>query len=377
MHAGMGCTIEDACFHNSADMPLRRSTVVASAFLILTACGGGGTQPPEPSPAVGSLLIGIDGLPYDVRAFMFVTGPGGFKQTFLSQRIDSLPPGEYTVTPSIAQDRSIFYTSPPRAVSVRAGAVATTTAVFALKVPPRSRTIRPGTISLAERMQLLYLVPSDGVDRGLDTSGVIHRSVSSGQRWLAAQTAGRWIRHDLNSEALLDVTFVRLAHTEATYYAYGAAIRDSLEKELIGVGLTLPNLSLLAYYEGRSTTGCSASAWPPAVRGTLAVLFLNGLAGTATPCSAHTFAGSTIANPDYWEFATQRELLHLMGIVASPARDFVAGGYVGNDPADLMYAGPLPWRPATVDAPKSNYYNENGLPLGVTNFIYSGLVVTR
>jgi hypothetical protein len=62
--------------------------------------------------------------------------------------------------------------------------------------------------------------------------------------------------------------------------------------------------------------------------------------------------------------------------VSAGAPNHVLSGHVGNDPTDLMYAGPLVWRPSVVDVSKSNYYNPSGLPTGVSNFIGSPYVVS-
>ncbi len=46
-----------------------------------------------------------------------------------------------------------------------------------------------------------------------------------------------------------------------------------------------------------------------------------------------------------------------------------SAGHVNNDPTDLMYAGAEPWRPATLDVTKTNYYNATTpLGAGVVNF---------
>lgn len=71
------------------------------------------------------------------------------------------------------------------------------------------------------------------------------------------------------------------------------------------------------------------------------------------------------------------EMMHLQGLVSTAAPNHALSGHVGNDPTDLMYAGSLPWRPATLDVSKTNYYNPAGLGAGVTNFINSPYVVPR
>ncbi len=71
----------------------------------------------------------------------------------------------------------------------------------------------------------------------------------------------------------------------------------------------------------------------------------------------------------------QHEIFHLLGVVSTAAPNHALAGHVGNDPTDLMYAGPLVWRPSTVDVTKTNYYNPTGLPGTVSNFANSPYVV--
>ena len=60
----------------------------------------------------------------------------------------------------------------------------------------------------------MYVVPSDGADRGLDTNGVADTWVGSLQNWLRGQTAGRGLRLD-TYQGQLDITFFRLSATAA------------------------------------------------------------------------------------------------------------------------------------------------------------------
>jgi hypothetical protein len=221
---------------------------------------------------------------------------------------------------------------------------------------------------------VLYVVPSDGTDREFDTNGTLHRTLSSGQRWLASQTAGRSIRYDV-ADGGLDITFVRLPRTDAAYYAYGNAIRDSLEKDLKAVGWNQANVMLLAFYDGRHIERCGSSAQPGYYPGNLAGIYLKGLPNFVVPCASNPFAATPTATPTYWEFLTLHELFHAIGLVGATAPGFTAPGHTGVDPTDLMYAGSQPWRPATVDVSKTNYYNPTGLPANVPNFATSPFVV--
>ena len=303
-----------------------------------------------------------------------ITGPSGYTKTVTSpQTLSALAPGSYLLTSAAVSDRSVGYAAPAATVTVTAGGTITGTAAYALKILARSTTNRADVTTLA-RVKVLYALPSDGADRNLDTDGSLHRTISSGQRWLASQTANRSFRYDVADDAL-DITFVRLPRTDAAYYGYNAFIRDSIEKDLKAAGWNAANLLLLMYYDGRHIDRCASAAWPPALPGNAGVVYLKGAPTAANPCASQVFAASPTAAPGYLDFVWVHEMFHLLGVVSTSAPNHALSGHVGNDPTDLMYAGSLVWRPATVDVTKTNYYNNTGLAAGVTNFKDSPYVV--
>jgi hypothetical protein len=349
---------------------------LAGAALI-AACGGGGdggTAPP-PAATTGSLSVAISGLPTDVAGSIAVAGPSGYSSTVTSaQTLASLVPGSYTLTAAGVSDRSVGYAAPAVTVTVTAGATASGSATYALKILPRSTTNRTDVTALA-RVKIIYALPSDGTDRNLDTDGSLHRTISSGQRWLASQTANRSFRYDV-ADGSLDIAFVRLPRTDAVYYSYNGAIRDSLEKDLKAAGWNQANVLLLVYYDGRHIDRCASAAWPPALVGTVGAVYLKGAPNASIPCANNAFAATPTSPPVYLDFVAVHELFHLQGLVSTGAPNHALSGHVGNDPTDLMYAGSLPWRPATVDVTKTNYYSNTALAAGVTNFKDSPYVVT-
>jgi hypothetical protein len=251
--------------------------------------------------------------------------------------------------------------------SARPGSTAT------LRLLPRASANRVD-VTTAARVKLLYVLPSDGTDRRRDTDGSINRSIGSGQRWLASQTGGRTLRFDLSDDAL-DITYVRLPRAEATYFGFGAFIRDSIQKDLRAAGWTQRDVLLLAYYEGRHVDRCASAAWPPVIAGSAAVVYLHGAPESELPCDDNEFAESPNDAPGYMEFVVLHELFHLLGVVSPQAPDQALSGHVTGDPTDLMYAGTRPWRPATVDVSKRNYYSPSALPSGVKNFAESPFVI--
>src|SRR5690606_27698770 len=97
------------------------------------------------------------------------------------------------------------------------------------------------------QVHVVYAVPADGPDRGLDTLGVLATSVASFQGWLRAHAGGRALRMDRHQGAL-DVTFLRLSRAESVWTGYGALLRDSLEAEMGRRGLLRADKIYAVYY---------------------------------------------------------------------------------------------------------------------------------
>lgn len=203
-------------------------------------------------------------------------------------------------------------------------------------------------------MHAVYVLPSDAADRALDTSGVLEASFGSFQRWLSGQTGGRALRPDTFAGSL-DVTFHRSRRTDASIAASGVFVRDELERELRGAGLIAPGKLYAVYYDGTSTFSCGGGAWPPVLPGQVGALYLRGAPPGAPACATNAFAPAG-APPGYFEFAMLHELLHTLGFVATCAPHHTLAGHVSDSPADLMYAGPLDWRPFSLDVGRDDYF---------------------
>lgn len=223
---------------------------------------------------------------------------------------------------------------------------------------PRATTDRPDGVS-APQVHLVYAVPADGADRGLDTNGVIAGTVNVWETWLAGQTGGRILRLDTYHGAP-DITFVRLPQTDAQLAAAGPYVRDKIEADLKANGLIVPGNGKIyaVYYDGASTRSCGGGAWPPVLPGRVAALYLHGAPPDAPPCDTNQFHSPGQA-PGYLDFAMLHELLHTLGFVPSCAPHFTRAGHVSDSPTDLMYAGPLPWNPTTLDVGHDDYFDAN------------------
>jgi hypothetical protein len=228
---------------------------------------------------------------------------------------------------------------------------------------------RPDEI-VGSQVHVFYVLPSDGVDRGVDTNSVLVNTVGSFLTWLGGQTGGRLLQMD-TYQGTLDITSVRLGRSNATMVGYDPFVRDTIEKDLATAGFAAANKIYAVYYDGGSNFACGGGSWPPTLPGRVGALYLQATVANAPPCNSNSFASSPTSPPGYLEFAMIHELMHVQGFVSSTAPNFALGGHVNTDPTDLMYAGPLPWQPSVLDINKQNYYNPNGLPGGIQNFAES------
>jgi len=234
-------------------------------------------------------------------------------------------------------------------VALLASASASNAAPDAL---PRSTTDRADDAK-GPQVHALYVLPSDGVDRALDTNGTIAASFANWQRWVRAQTFNNGVRLDM-FRGELDVTFVRLGKTDAQLSARGLSLWEALEDELRAKGLVRPGKVYAAYYDGSSAVACGGAAWPPKVAGAVAALYLRSTFGPGSTCyePERSRAGLQIM-----DLAILREVFHAMGYVPSCAPNDTGDGHVSDSPRDLMYAGDEPWRPAVLDVGNDDYFH--------------------
>ncbi len=220
---------------------------------------------------------------------------------------------------------------------------------------PAARATADRADSTADyKVKFLYVLPSDGWDRALDTNGAICRSVQAQYNWFIAQTMnGASLRYDV-SQSALDIQFVRLSKTDAQMKGTGntgdintgyAFVRDRIERELVAMGVINNARKLYAvYYGGTSEWACGGASWPPLLIGKVVALYLNGLPGSPAPCASNPVGGSSTV-PGYIEYAMLHETLHGLGFVADAAPNEHASGHTYYPARDLMYAA----RPGTSD----------------------------
>jgi hypothetical protein len=223
---------------------------------------------------------------------------------------------------------------------------------------PRASTDRADD-DARPQVHLIYVLPSDGQDRALDTNGTITNTVTSFNTWLAAKTGNRPLRLD-TYQGSLDISFLRLDRTDSEMASHGAYVRDQIEVATKAAGFDAPNKIYAVYYDGTSNWACGGAAWPPALVGNVAAMYLHGLPNASTPCDTQRFA-SAGASPTYMEFAMLHEIVHTMGFVATCAPNSWRGGHTSDDANDLMWAGDGAWAPSgwanvVLDRGNDDYY---------------------
>ena len=226
---------------------------------------------------------------------------------------------------------------------------------FASKhLPERALGDRPDDKS-GHQVHVIYALPSDGVDRALDTDGTIASSMAAIDAWLQRQTGGPHLRLDTWRGAL-DVTFVRFGMTDRAIAASAQYVRDVLEAELAAQGFARRNKLYAVYYDGLSTASCGGGAWPPKAPGHVAALYLRGVPADGARRCVQKPIGTSPDTPSYVELGFLHEMFRSLGIVGACAPHHCRSGHVSDDPRDLMYAGDAPWHPSLLDVGHDDYY---------------------
>jgi hypothetical protein len=147
-----------------------------------------------------------------------------------------------------------------------------------------------------------------------------------------------------------------LPQTDVELEASDPYIRDKIEADLKASGLVVAGKIYAVYYDGASTYACGGGAWPPVLPGVVAALYLHGAPPGAPPCDTNQFH-SPGEDAGYLDFAMIHELMHTLGFVPSCAPHFTLAGQVSDSPHDLLYAGPSPWYPTTLDVGHDDYFD--------------------
>ena len=213
----------------------------------------------------------------------------------------------------------------------------------------RAVTDMPDDIS-GPQVHFLYIVPSDGGDGQLDTSGVISVSVASWQAWLRGQTGGRGLRLD-TYHGELDITFLRFA----------GAFEGRRSLDVIrAAGFNDPTKIYAVVWDGGAGWSACGASWasPP-----FGILILRGTPPGGAPCALFPLGGNPLG---YSDFAMLHEIGHALGYVPSCAPHYTSGRgpHVSDSRFDLMYTGNEPWgvndwRRMELDVGRDDYFMAN------------------
>jgi hypothetical protein len=219
----------------------------------------------------------------------------------------------------------------------------------------------------APQIEYVYMRASDSpTDRLLDVNGVMQTSIAAMQNWMKAKTGGSQFKLD-TVNGTPDIVFYQSPHTQqyfidaggpVDFYGNHPYIRNVIETELQIAGFSAVNKLYVVWYDGKSDRTCADGAWPMALNGNVAVLYLQGVVNGIS-CAGVPFA----ATPDaaaawYWEPIAAHESDHLLGLVPSCAPNMIANGHVANN-NDLMCGGPAcQWALGnlSIDAGHTDYF---------------------
>jgi hypothetical protein len=218
----------------------------------------------------------------------------------------------------------------------------------------RATTDQPDDIS-GPQVHIVYAIPSNGTDRGIDTNGTIAASVNNWETWLRGQTGGHGLRLD-TYHGTVDITFFRLTENDAQAQAQGGFVRDEIEKELKAAGLTKPDKIYGVYYDGQTTSSCGGGAYPPVLPGIVGAIYMPSTFWNTVgdPCY---HPEESLAGMSLMDYALLHELMHTMGFVPSCAPHQTLSGHVSDSPTDLMYAGSQDWHPSVLDIGHNDYFD--------------------
>lgn len=172
---------------------------------------------------------------------------------------------------------------------------------------PRSRPSGVDTQAASTyTTHVVYFVPRDKTDQGLDTDGTIADSLSSMRAWFVAQM-GHAPRMDRTSTGGFDVTFVSGDKAADSYDSL-----TDISTELSGKGFNSASKRYLIFAAIGQGSMCGASEYPvqPGTSGHYAAIYLD----SNRSCGARNFGNGSAAGANKAETITAHEWLHQEGI---------------------------------------------------------------
>lgn len=224
-------------------------------------------------------------------------------------------------------------------------------------------------------VRFVYAIPADGVDRQLDTKGILQPVIDDMQNWFAERSDGYRVRvRSINGRP--EVLFWRLKVRQQPPDARSKQRSDlqyemadflkKIEDDLNALRPAQSNEIYMLFYDGRIFGACGTTFWLPnkfggAERKYIALQNLQGISPTEDPavdfiCPKPISLGETRNLAAAIHVRVLHELFHAFGAVLDCALDRTdGGGHVVENRDDLMYGGSR-WRPSEIDRFRRNYF---------------------
>jgi len=202
-------------------------------------------------------------------------------------------------------------------------------------VPGQSRsTIDRPDDTPGNQVHVMYVLPSDGVDRSFDSDGTISGAVQWARNWFVDQTGGRRrVRFD-TFRGELDITFLRTDRSDAQYVSMGVRIRDAVAADIVAAGFTDTTKIYSVFFGGGSPrSGGSIPCGQGAQPGNMSAVYLACLLERTDVQGLIPVHGlSKILG-----MVSIHEIFHNLGAVPDCA-PHVASAHASDDPRDIMVA---------------------------------------
>jgi hypothetical protein len=250
---------------------------------------------------------------------------------------------------------------------------------------PVARSLERATVDRADdlhgqQIHFLYVVPSDGTDRQLDTNGTLEQAIARIQQWVEGETGNLSLRVDTYQGAP-DITFVRLPHSNAEATSTHPWPLWVMGEDLAAARFDDPDKFYAAFYDGRSSWACGGAKSPALPR--LGAMYLQAWpTNDQRPCSDAPGFGTGLGPPGYFEIGLLHEVLHTMGFAPPCAPHLTQTDHVNDSPTDLMYhpdaqspAG-WDWPHAVLDYNRDDYFGDR-VPTGCLNLRDSPVLAPR
>jgi hypothetical protein len=156
------------------------------------------------------------------------------------------------------------------------------------------------------QVHVVYLIPSDMIDEGIDRDGRIETSIAAFQLWMARVTEGYWLQLD-TYQGRLDISVLKVPQTVDEIDT--TDLLWSLDGLLREAGLKDPQKAYLIYYAGTGVIDRGCSQADRDLR--IAAIYLNGTFSEGdAPCYTYPFTAS-VTEPGFLEMWTGEAMLTL------------------------------------------------------------------